>query len=298
MGVPEIDAKTIVSAWSDCGWFGSNYTMNLYRGCSHGCIYCDSRSECYQIDDFDTVRVKADAARIVERDLKSKRKKGIVITGSMSDPYNPLEARLRLTRRALALIHRYGFGVAIDTKSSLVTRDIDRISAISEATAACVSITITTFDDAASRAIEQNICPPSVRFRALEALARAGIDCGVLLMPILPFINDDPENVRRIARAAADAGAKWVYPGGDFGLTMRSGQREHFLAHLPPALRRRYVDAYGGDYHCPSPRSVELWTALREVADQRALMCDMKSIAAHMRGTFDARAGEQITMPI
>jgi DNA repair photolyase len=296
MDFHEIKAKTIVSAYYEEGWFGSNYTMNLYRGCSHGCVYCDSRSDCYRIENFDRVSVKEDALRVVERDLKAKRKKGIVITGSMSDPYNPLEGKLRLTRGALELLLRHGFGVAIDTKSGLVTRDIDLIRAVSDRTAACVSLTVTTFDDDLCRTIEKNVCPSSERLRALEALAKAGIDCGVLLMPILPLINDTPENVSAIARAAADAGARWVYPGEAFGVTMRAGSREHLLASLPAPVRRAYVARFGGDYICPSERNDELWTVLDKVAQERRLMCGMGEIAAFMRAKFDAHTGAQMSL--
>lgn len=290
----EIEAKTIVSAYYEDGWFGSNYTMNLYRGCSHGCVYCDSRSDCYRIEHFDRVSVKADALRVVERDLKAKRKKGIVITGSTSDPYNPLEGKLGLTRGALTLLLRHGFGVAIDTKSSLVTRDIDLIRAISQRTAACVSLTVTTFDDGLCRTIEKNVCPSSERLRALEALATAGIDCGVLLMPILPLVNDAPENISAIARAAADAGAKWVYPGESFGVTMRAGSRENLLAGLPAPVRRAYAAQFGSDYFCPTDRNDELWTVLDEVAKESGLLCGMGEIAAYMRSRFDAQAGAQM----
>ncbi len=295
MDFREIEAKTIVSAFYEDGWFGANYTMNLYRGCSHGCVYCDSRSDCYRIENFDRVSVKADALRVVERDLKAKRKKGIVITGSMSDPYNPLESRLRLTRGALELLLRHGFGVAIDTKSDLVTRDIDLIRAISQRTAACVSLTITTFDDTLCRTIEKNVCPSSERLRALETLAKAGIDCGVLLMPILPLINDTPENVAAIARAAVNAGARWVYPGESFGVTMRAGSREHLLACLPAPVRRAYAARFGGDYFCPTERCDELWTGLDQVARESGLMCGMGEIAAYMRTKFEAHVGAQMT---
>ena len=296
MDVPEVTAKAIVSAYHETGWFGSSYTMNLYRGCSHGCIYCDSRSACYHIDNFDEVRVKADALRVVARDLKSKRKKGIVITGSMSDPYNPFEARLQLTRRALELLQRHGFGVAVDTKSALVARDIDLLHEISAATAACVSVTVTTFDDEMCRAIEKNVCPTSERLRALEAIARAGIDCGVLLMPILPFLNDTQENIASIARAARDAGAKWVYPGGAFRVTMRARQREYFYASVSQETRRAYADAFGEEYFCPSPRDAELWEVLGAIARPNGIMVSMDEIERYMRGKFDARAGEQIGM--
>lgn len=292
----EVGAKTIVSAYYEDGWFGSNYTMNLYRGCSHGCIYCDSRSDCYRIPDFGAVSAKADALRIVERDLKSKRKKGIVITGSMSDPYNPREEALRLTRGALALLLRHGFGVAIDTKSDLVARDLDLIRAIADRAAACVSVTITTYDDELCRRIEKTVCPTSARLRALEALARAGIDCGVLLMPILPLVNDTPENVSAIARAAADTGAKWVYPGEAFGVTMRAGSREHLLMNLPASVRQAYVERFGNDYFCPTPRNDELWEAIGAVARERGLLFGMDAIKAYMRGRFDARAGEQLSL--
>lgn len=294
--VPQIQAKTIVSAYYEDGWFGANYTMNLYRGCSHGCIYCDSRSACYHIDDFDTVRVKADAVRIVARDLKAKRKKGIVITGSMSDPYNPLEKQLCLTQQALEQVCNNGFGIAIDTKSDLVLRDIDLIRRIAERTAACVSVTITTYDDEMCRRIEKNVCPSSARFRALKTLARAGIDCGVLLVPILPYVNDSPENVAAIARAAADAGAKWVHPGGAFGVTMRERQREHLLKNLAPSVRRAYVERFAGDYFCPAPQNDAMWQALRQIAKKSGLLTGMDEISAYMRGKYTAHAGEQLRL--
>ncbi len=292
----EIEAKTIVSAYAENGWFGSNYNMNLYRGCSHGCIYCDSRSDCYRIPDFGSVSVKADALHIVERDLKAKRKKGIVMTGSMSDPYNPLEERLSRTRGALELFLRYGFGVAIATKSSLVLRDIDLLRVLSERTAACVSITITTYDDELCRKIEKNVCPTSERLRALEHLARAGIDCGVLLMPILPFVNDTRENIDSIARAAGDAGAKWIYPGEAFGVTMRAGSREHLLANLPLAVRRTYIARFGSDYICPTPENDVLWETLHPIVHARKLFCTMEEIASYMRTRFTGHMGEQLSL--
>jgi DNA repair photolyase len=173
-----IPAKTIVSSYSECGWFGSNYNMNIYKGCCHGCIYCDSRSNCYHVENFDEVRVKGNALEIIERDLKSKRKKGIVITGSMSDAYNPFEKQYELTRGALKLIDKYGFGIVIDTKSDLVLRDLDLLLGIKKHSSVVVNFTITTSNDDLCRKIERNVCPTSSRQSAIKTLSDAGIMCG------------------------------------------------------------------------------------------------------------------------
>jgi len=275
-----IPAKAIISSYSESGWFGSNYNMNIYKGCSHGCIYCDSRSDCYHVENFDEVRAKEDALAVIEHDLKSKRKTGIVITGSMSDAYNPFEKQYELTRGALRLIDNYGFGLIIDTKSDLVLRDLDLLLDIKKHSPVVVNFTITTADDDLCRKIERNVCPTSSRLAAIKTLSDAGIMCGVLLMPILPYINDNDENISGIVRSAEAAGARWVYNGYDgcFGVTLRQNQREFFLNWLDRLfsnIKQEYIKTYGYSYSCNSPRSAQLWELFQ-------LECDNLGLKYHM----------------
>ena len=216
-----VDAKGILSA--DNG-------MNIYRGCSHGCIYCDSRSECYGVQDFDTVRVKSDALAVIRNDLRSKTQSGVVATGSMSDPYNPFEKELQLTRHALELLDAYGFGAAVATKGTLITRDADILREIASHSPVLCKITVTTCDDALAAKLEPRAPSSSARLAAVEKLAGQGIFTGVLLMPVLPFLEDTPDGVRRLVRAAYNAGARFVYPA--FGVTLRQNQRAYFLDRL------------------------------------------------------------------
>lgn len=279
-----VSVKTILSARTACGWFGSNYTMNLYRGCCHGCIYCDSRCECYHVERFDTVRRKERALDILEKELQSKRETGIVITGSMSDCYNPFEEKERLTRGALTLFLRYGFGAVIDTKSPLVTRDADLLSELSARAPAVVNFTVTTADDALCRRIERYVAPTSARFEAMEALSKRGIACGVLLMPILPFINDTWENTSRILSLAQSAGAKYVYAGGRetaFSVTLRLNQRKYYLDRLDerfPGFSQDYIRAFGGSTQCASKNASALWDAFTAECEKRGLLYQMSDI--------------------
>lgn len=284
-----IPAKTIVSARYEGGWFGSCYSMNLYRGCCHGCIYCDSRSECYGIRDFDRVRAKEQALETIARDLRGKRYKGMVTTGSMSDPYNPFEETLELTRGALQLLDRYGFGAAIDTKSPLVTRDMDVLNAIQAHDPVAVSMTITTAEDALSRKIERHVAPSSERFTALETLASHGIPCGILLMPLLPFINDTEKNILSIVDRASQVGAKWIFAYPGMGVTLRQNQRAYFYDRLDesfPAIRRKYVETYGDRYECASPRAKELWTALTHRCAEKGLLFRMEDISMFLHAPY------------
>ena len=250
-----IPAKNIISGYAhDSGWFGCNYNMNIYRGCSHGCIYCDSRSACYQIEDFDRVRAKADALGIIERNLRSKQKKGIVGTGAMSDPYNPKEAEYELTRGALRLIDQYHFGVVPLTKSALVTRDLDLYVNIAKHSPVCVMMTITTFDDTLAKKVEPNASPSSERFAALKTFSDAGIRTGIAMMPILPFLEDNRENLAGIVTRAKESGVRFIAPCP--GMTLREGQREYFYAALDrefPGLKEKYQMRYGNDYSCMIP---------------------------------------------
>lgn len=262
-------------------WFGADYNINLYKGCCHGCIYCDSRSNCYGIKDFDKVRLKADAAKILAGELKTRRQRGIVGIGAMSDTYNPFEESAKVTREALKLIHHYGYGVSLDTKSDLVTRDIDIIQAISHDYGAIVKLTITTADHETAKLIEPHAPAPERRFGAIGRLSDAGIYTGVLFTPILPFITDNEDNIRKIIRLAYEYGAKFVYTS--FGVTMRENQREYFFEQLDrffPGLKQEYVTAFGNNYECIAPDNKRLFQIFKEECNQHGLLYKMNDIIA------------------
>ena len=282
-----IPAKTILSGWRPgSGWFGINYNMNLYRGCCHGCIYCDSRSACYGIEDFGRVRAKENALALLRDELRRKVRPGIVGMGSMSDPYNPFEKELQLTRHALELLDAYGFGAAVATKGTLITRDADILREIASHSPVLCKITVTTCDDALAAKLEPRAPSSSARLAAVEKLAGQGIFTGVLLMPVLPFLEDTPDGVRRLVRAAYNAGARFVYPA--FGVTLRQNQRAYFLDRLdelfPGAgLRARYVRQFGTQYECRSPRARELWQAFTGECRATGLLYGMQDIVAAYR---------------
>lgn len=277
-----IDAKTIVSEYREKNeWFGTHYNMNIYKGCNHGCIYCDSRSDCYQIDNFDTVRAKTNALSLIEKDLRSKRKTGVVGSGAMSDPYNPYEKELALTRGALALIHRYGFGVALFTKSDLIMRDADLLKEISKHSPVLAAITITTSNDALSKTLEQNVSISSDRFKAVKALSDQGIFAGIIMMPILPFIEDTPENIKAIVKTAFDHNAKFIFAYPHLGVTLRANQREWYYNKLDllfPGLKDKYIHAFGNDYNCVSPKSKQLWTLFSQECEKFGILYTMNDI--------------------
>lgn len=282
-----IPAKTIVTRTKSAAWFGTEYNMNIYRGCCHGCIYCDSRSDCYRNPDFSTVHPKADALRIIRDDLRRKIKPGVVGTGAMSDPYNPLEERLELTRHALELLAAFGFGVAIDTKGTLITRDTDVLQEIKAQSPVLCKITVTCAEDAMAEKIEPHAPPSSGRFAAIRALSDAGIFAGVLLMPVLPFLTDTTENIGALVRRAADSGARFIYPA--FGMTMRDGQREYFYSQLDrlfPGMRERYAKRYGTRYTCTSPHAKRLYEDFAQACERHGLLYDMKAIAAAYQGGY------------
>jgi len=277
----QVKAKTIVTRTKNDWWFGTNYGMNIYRGCSFGCIYCDSRSDCYRVEDFGRVRVKGEALRIIRDDLRRKKNKGVIHTGAMSDPYTPAEESMKLMRHSLELINAYRFGVAIATKNTLVTRDIDVLQDISTRAPVTVSLTITTVDDDLAKKIEPYSPSSSERFSALKELADAGLFCGVLMMPILPFINDTEENVLQMVRLASEAGAKYVY--GHMGLTLREGQREFFYDHLDqnfPGLKEKYMTTYGNKYQADSPQSRRLYNVFQDECKRLGLLYKMEDITA------------------
>jgi len=286
-----IQAKHLLHRSRSTEWFGTDHTMNIYRGCCHGCIYCDSRSTCYQNPDFDTVKAKGEALSILRDDLARKVKPAFISMGAMSDPYNPFEGDLLLTRHALELIDAYGCGVAVATKSDLIARDIDLYQLIQSHSPVICKVTVTTADDALAARIEPWAPPPSRRLAALKRLSEAGVFSGVLLMPVLPFLEDSEENVLAVTEAAARAGAKFVY--GTFGVTMRDGQRDYFLNALDRSfpdrrLGDRYRSRYGDRYICPSPRARELWEAFSRRCRELGLLYEMRHIiSAATRGYGD-----------
>jgi len=280
-----IPAKTIVCrAQKPSYWFGADYNMNIYRGCSHGCIYCDSRSDCYNNPNFDAVKVKENALRIIRDELRRKVKTGVIATGAMSDPYNPLEQKLKVTRNALELINAFGFGVAVATKSALITRDADILSDIKTHSPVIVKITITTADDDICKKLEPYVSASSERFAALEALASNNIYCGVLMMPILPFINNSEENILEILNKAKNAGASFVYPA--FGMTLRSGNREYYyekIDKLFPGMKEKHIKRYGDRYSCPSPKAKKLWEVFAAQCERLGMVYDMKAITSRYK---------------
>lgn len=275
-----IPAKTIVTrSRSPEAWFGYDYNMNIYKGCSHGCIYCDSRSDCYGVENFDEVRAKENALAIIERELKSKRVKGVIATGAMSDPYNLFEKELGLTRSALKLVDKYGYGIAIATKSDLITRDIDILKSINEHSPVCIKLTVTTFDEELCRLIEPNVVSSSYRFDALKKISGNGLFCGILLMPVLPFINDTEENITNIIKEASRAGAKFVYPA--LGVTLRQNQRDYFYHQLDrhfPGLKTKYKAVYGESYECRVQDSKYLYQQVCSLCESYGLLYKMPEI--------------------
>ncbi len=280
--IKEIIAKTLVSRVSGIdSIFGLDYGLNLYRGCQHRCIYCDSRSLCYGIENFDgDVLIKVNAIELLRDELSRKRKRGIIGTGSMNDPYMPLEEQVKLTRRALGTIAEYGFGVHVITKSDLVVRDIDVLKKIARVSAA-ISLTITTADDELSKVIEPGAPLSSARFRAMSRLSEAGIETRVALMPTLPFIEDSWENVSAIIEEAHRCGARVVIPW--FGMSMRDRQRAYFYSRLDesfPGLRKQYETSYGEDYACPSPRAEDLYRRAQQLCARLGITTQVKPLLA------------------
>ena len=260
--IEPITAKTILTKVKNDSYFGLTYNMNLYRGCQHACIYCDTRSKCYQLGELSQIRYKSNSIELLEKELYSKKTKGTIGFGSMNDPYMPVEQKMQLTRTALGLIEKHRFSLHLITKSDLVLRDIDIIKKISRIYAA-ISFTITTADDELAKIIEPNAPSPSKRFEALRILNQSGIYCGITLMPILPFINDTEKNIRDLIENASVSGVKYIIPF--MGLTLRDGSREYYYHQLDksfPGLKEKYIHNYGNSYICNSLNSNKLYKSL------------------------------------
>lgn len=273
------------------GILSSDNGMNLYRGCLHGCIYCDSRSRCYQMNHaFEDIEVKENALELLEAALKRKKNPCMIGTGAMTDPYIPIERDLKLTRGALELIQKYGFGIAIQTKSADILRDLDLLTAINERTKAVVQMTLTTHDDALCRIIEPNVSVTSERVAALETLRDAGIPTVVWLDPILPFLNDTEENITGILESCIAAEVKGVLCF-NMGLTLREGNREYFYAMLDrhfPGLKARYIRVYGNRYELNSLRNKELMELFHHTCEKADILHDIRQIFTYLH-TFERK---------
>ncbi|MBO4680981.1 MAG: radical SAM protein [Clostridiales bacterium] len=256
---------------------GGYHGMNIYRGCTHGCIYCDSRSTCYQFTHaFEDIEVKKNAPELLEKELRSKRSKCMIGTGSMSDPYMHCETELRLTRKCLEIINKHGFGLAIQTKSDRILEDIDLLDEINKKAKCVVEITLTTYDDKLCSILEPNVCNTRKRIEILEEMQKRGIPTIVWMTPILPFINDTEENVTKILNECVRTGVKGIINMG-MGLTLREGDREYFYAALDrhfSGLKERYISTYGDSYEVPSPNASKLWKILRDTCKKNGMLID------------------------
>jgi len=274
--IEEITAKTILNHVKQPDpWFGLKYNMNLYRGCQHQCIYCDSRSDCYRIEDFAKIQVKINALDLLEDVLPRKRVRGTIGFGSMNDPYMPVEREYRLTGKSLEIISDNEFPVHILTKSDLVLRDIELLIEISNVYAA-VSFTITTADDELARKLEPGAPLPSQRFQAMRKLAKAGILTGVTMMPILPFLEDSEENIIKIISCSQESGASYIIPS--FGVTLRPGSREYYYQKLDqnfPGIKDKYINQYGYQYQCDIPNWQKMNNLFQEEINRTNLKTKM-----------------------
>lgn len=270
--------------------------MNIYRGCSHGCIYCDSRSKCYQmLHDFEDIEVKANAVQLLETALKKKRKPCMIGTGAMSDPYIPLEKNLCHMRKCLELIDRYGFGVSILTKSNLILRDLDLLKSINKKAKAVVQMTLTTHDEKLCKILEPNVSTSYERFKVLEIMRDNDIPTIVWLDPILPFINDTEENIRGILSYCEKAKVQGIICFG-MGLTLREGNREYFYKKLDehfPALKEKYIQKYRNSYEVTSPKNKELMQIFISFCRRLGIMYNIDEIFSYL-SEFEQKENQQL----
>ena len=275
-----ISAKTILSKVKyGNDWYGVDYNMNLYRGCSHGCIYCDSRSNCYHIDNFDVPKGKENALLIFENEISKRHDKGVIGIGSMSDTYNPNELKYEQTRGALKIISKYGFGVSIDTKSDLILRDIDLLKEINSKNNVIIKFTITTPSDELSKIIEPHVCVSSKRFAAIKKLTDNGIYAGIMMNPVLPFITDKEDDIKELVRLAHLSGAKFIFTF--MGMTLRENQRDYYYEQLDkyfPNIKDKYIRYYGNSYNCAVPNYKRLYKILTDECDKYGILYNMKDI--------------------
>lgn len=286
----EREAKHILSAQNG---------MNIYRGCSHGCIYCDARSTCYQMNHaFEDIEVKKNAPELLESALRSKRKKCVIGTGAMCDPYLHIEKELRLTRRCLEQIDEYGFGLAIQTKSDMILRDLDLLKSINRKSKCVVQMTLTTYDEDLCKIVEPNVCTTARRIEVLDIMREEGIPTVVWMTPILPFINDTQENILGLLEACRKTQVYGIIIF-QLGLTLRDGDRQYYYAKLDqhfPGLKERYKRVYGNAYELPVPEQKELMKLIRQKCDESGIVCDEAKIFQYMHEYEDKQAGKQLTL--
>lgn len=281
------------------GILSASNGMNLYRGCTHGCIYCDSRSKCYHIEhDFEDIEIKENALQLLEHALKRKHSKCMIGTGAMTDPYIPIEGEMGNVRKALSLVYRYGFGFTLTTKSNLVLRDLDLIKAIHEKTKCVVQMTLTTYDEDLCKKIEPNVCTTRERFEVLKKLRDAGVPTVVWLCPILPFINDTEENITNLLRYCTQAKVYGVICFG-MGLTLREGNREYFykqLDRLFPALKEKYIRTYGNDYVINSPKQKSLMRLFHQICKENNIVHDNNQIFKYLNTFEEKQSSVQLSL--
>jgi DNA repair photolyase len=259
--------------------------MNIYRGCTHGCIYCDSRSKCYQMQhDFEDIEVKQGAPDMLEAELRKKRKRCMIGTGSMTDSYMPLEAKLQYTRKCLEIIDKYGFGLSIQTKSNLILRDLDLMKSINQKAKCVVQITLTTYDEELCKILEPNVCTTKERFKVLKTMQENGIPTVVWLCPLLPFINDTEENLRGVLEYCIQAGV-WGILNFGISVTLRDGDREYFYAALDrhfPGLKQKYHQKYGYSYVVTSDNNDRIMKIFYEECERHGIVCKNDEIFHYM----------------
>lgn len=276
--IKEIEGKVLLSKNKQpSGWFGCHYLFNIYRGCQHKCIYCDSRSLCYQIENFDNLNIKINAPILLEKELKSRRKKGTIGTGSMSDPYTLSEKKYELTRKCLEIIQRYNYPVHITTKSNLILRDVDLLSEINKIYAS-VAMTITCCDDNTAKLVEPFAPSSSDRFKALGILSTLGITTSITMMPILPYIEDSQENIIEIVKKASDCGVKYIVPY--LGMTLRDRQRDYYYKKLDeifPGVKNKYIKRYGNSCNCSVSNVKRLYYVLQNECKKYNIQLKMPS---------------------
>lgn len=281
------------------GILSASNGMNLYRGCSHGCIYCDSRSKCYHMEhDFEDIEIKENAVELLENTLKRKRKKCMLATGSMTDPYIPAENKIRNVRKALALANKYGFGFTLITKSDLVLRDLNLLKSINDNTKCVVQMTLTSYDEDLCKKLEPNVCTTKRRAEVLKKLHEAGIPTVVWFCPVLPFINDTEENIRGILKYCTDAKVYGIICFG-MGLTLREGSREYFYGNLDrlfPGLKEKYIRTYGMQYQINSPKNNTLMKIFHEVCEKNGIVHDNKKIFEYLHKFEEENAPVQLSL--
>lgn len=285
-----VKTKTILS---------SKNWMNLYRGCSHGCIYCDSRSKCYHMEHrFEDIEVKENSIELLDDALKRKRRKCMISLGSMTDPYIPLEINLNYTRKALELIDKYGFGVTLITKSSNILRDLDLLKSINNKTKCVVQMTLTTADEELCKKIEPNVSTTKERFETIKKLRAAGIPVVVWLCPILPYINDTEKNIKRILYMCIEAKVYGIICFGMW-LSLREGSREYFYHNLDklfPGLKNIYIQEFGNNYNIYSPNHKRLMKIFHKVCNKNNIVADVNELFSYLAEFEEKNSQEQLSL--